>query len=102
MIDKLLENTPVFMSPVNEQSESVEITVYNNSDDLLEAVGIASEFENCAFKNMRLTPIELKKQEITKLNYNKSNNVKFMIWDSFDGLRPLLPTTEYKNGGNSK
>ena len=96
MIDKMLENTPVFMSPIDVQNEGVEITVYNNSDDLLKAVGIASEYENSILRNMKTSLINLKSKGTTKLNCNRENYVKFMLWESFAGLRPLSPAMEYK------
>ena len=96
LIEKMLENTPVFMSPIDVQNAGVEITVYNNSDDLLEAVGIASEYENSILKDMKVTPIELESKGTTKLNCNIGNQVKFMLWDSFVGLRPLFPASEYR------
>ena len=93
MIDKMLENTDVFMSPVDETDESVSVIVYNNGESALSAVGIASLFENGSFVSADMTDISLSSKEKTVISKEKGN-VKFMIWQDLLSLTPLTGARE--------
>ena len=82
MIDKMLEGTPVFMSPIDDKGENVTVTVYNNSTNPLNAVGIAVEYENGVFfKGADTLNINLSSKETAKISKEKGN-IKFMLWDN--------------------
>ena len=104
MIDKMLENTPVFVSSVDEHSGKAEVTVYNNSQETLDAVGIVAEYNNKRLLNLDEKSILLQGKQTIKLSYNKANKVKFMVWDSITGLKPLYYVSKYidLNGNNTK
>lgn len=97
MVDEMLKNTPVFLSPIDVGSENVGITVYNNSPSTLRAVGITAEYQNQMLKNMSKTAISLLPKESVTLIGNKDNKVKFMLWDSLEGIAPLSTVVEYSN-----
>ena len=92
MVDKMLENTPVFMSPVDEADDSVEVTVYNNTQNPLYASGFAAGYENGALTEIHRFDISLSAKGTTKMNCSKETGVKFMLWN---GLMPLIPPSEY-------
>ena len=95
MIDKLLENTNVFISPVDDEGENVTVTVYNNTDTVSNGVGIAAGFEKNAFKDMKKESISLLPKGTAKISAAKENNIKFMLFESFESLKPLFKTKEY-------
>lgn len=92
MIDKLLENTKVFMSPVDDKGEDATVTVYNNSEATLNATGIAAEYDNNIFQSLRVVDISLLSKETASISCEKGN-VKFMLWQN---LREMLPLTQYR------
>ena len=97
MIDKLLENTKVFISPVDDEGENVTVTVYNNTDTASSGVGIAASFEQNAFKDIKRESISLLPKGTAKISAAKENDIKFMLWESFESLKPLFKTKDYIN-----
>ena len=93
MVDKMLENTPLFMSPADEKADSVEVTVYNNSQNPFSAKGFAAGYENGALTELCLSGISLSAKSTTKMNCPKADSVKFMLWNGFE---PLIPLSEYE------
>ena len=92
MVDKMLENTPVFMSPVDEADDSVEVTVYNNTQNPLYASGFAAGYKNGVLTQISISDISLSAKYTTKMTCLKEDNVRFMLWDNFE---PLLRVSEY-------
>lgn len=88
MVDKMLEDTDVFMSPIAETDESVSVVVYNNGDSALTAVGIAALFENGSFIDADMTDISLSSKETATISKEKGD-VKFMLWHNLVGQMPL-------------
>ena len=94
MINKMLENTPVFMSPVDDKGENITVTVYNNSESLLNAIGIAAEYENNIFQDINIIDISLSSKKTAKISSEKGN-VKFMLWQNLWDMFPLTQHRQY-------
>jgi len=92
MIDKMLENTPLFISPVSETANSAEVTVYNNSQNPFSAIGFAAGYENGMLSEITLSDISLSAKETAKMNCLTADSVKFMLWRNFE---PLKKAAEY-------
>ena len=94
MIDKMLENDEVFMSPIDDKGDNVTVTVYNNSNSILNAVGIAAEYEDDIFKDMAVTDMTILPSGTVKMS-NKKSKVKFMLWENLITIKPLFKTYIY-------
>ena len=94
MIDKMLEKTPLFISPADEKTDCIEATVYNNSQSLLSAKGFAAGYAYGALTQMRLFDIDLPAKGTAKMNCQKEDNIRFMLWN---GFKPLIRVSEYIN-----
>ena len=92
MIDKMLENTPLFVSPADAGSDSVSVTVYNNSQSLLSAKGFAAGYEDGVLTQMSLSDISLSAKGTAKMTCPKEDNMKFMLWNNSE---PLIRASEY-------
>lgn len=92
MIDKMLENTPLFISPVSETADGTEVTVYNNSQNPFVAEGFAAGYENGMLSGITLSDISLSAKETAKMNCLMADSVKFMLWRNFE---PLKKAAEY-------
>ena len=92
MVDKMLENTPLFVSPADAGSDSVSVTVYNNSQSLLSAKGFAAGYEDGVLTQMSLSDISLSAKGTAKMTCPKEDNMKFMLWNNSE---PLIRASEY-------
>lgn len=92
MVDKMLENTPLFISPVSETADGTEVTVYNNSQNPFSAIGFAAGYENGMLSGITLSDISLSAKETAKMNCLMADSVKFMLWRNFE---PLKKAAEY-------
>lgn len=96
IVDKLLENTEIFMSPVSIVGDTVSVVIYNNSDKELQAVGIVANYKNenqfCGFD---LNPVSLPDGQTKKMQGKRENKIKFMLWSDFNALTPLTKQREY-------
>ena len=89
MIDEMLKNTKVFISPTEKIRSKANVRIYNNSTDVLSAVGIAAEYDDGRFIGFRTKDISLPPGKTDILNCENNKNVKFMLWSDFESLKPL-------------
>ena len=89
MIDEMLKNTKVFISPTEKIRSNANVRIYNNSTDVLSAVGIAAEYDDGRFIGFRTKDISLPPGKTDILNCENNKNVKFMLWSDFESLKPL-------------
>lgn len=89
MIDEMLKDTKVFISPVEKLDAGLRVKIYNNGDKTLTATGIVAKYENKRFVGLSHENVSLLPGETTGLNSKQSNNVKFMLWNGFDNMNPL-------------
>ncbi len=94
MIDELLKDTKVFISPIERSDNGLRVKIYNNGDKALTATGIVAKYENKRFVGLSHEDVNLPSGEITSLDGELSNNVKFMLWSGFDNLKPLAAYRE--------
>ncbi len=94
MIDEMLKDTKVFISPVEKLDAGLRVKIYNNGDKTLTATGIVAKYENKRFVGLSHENVSLLPGETTGLNSEQSNNVKFMLWSGFDNLKPLAAYKE--------
>lgn len=94
MIDEMLKDTKVFISPVEKLEAGLRVKIYNNGDKTLTATGIVATYENKRFVRLSHEDISLSPGETTNLDGEQNNNVKFMLWSGFDNLKPLAAYKE--------
>lgn len=94
MIDEMLKDTKVFISPVEKLAAGLRVKIYNNGDKTLTATGIVATYENKRFVGLSHEDINLPPGETAGLDGGLSNNVKFMLWSGFDNLKPLAACRE--------
>lgn len=93
LIDNLLIDIPYYISPINKDG----VLILNNSKDVLNAVGIFSEYSGDVFNGMKQQEVILLPNKKVKINnLSQSNITKFFLWDSMEGLKPI---TQKRIGG---
>jgi len=97
MIDKLLEDTPYFMSPILENSNEISVTIYNNSNENLSAEEITGSYEDGKLLNLSINDADILKGDTKTFKTAKQENVKFMLWKSLNNLMPLFNCREYSD-----
>lgn len=96
LVDKLLENTEVYISPFSENNGEISATVYNNSENLLLASAVTGEYENTYLRNSSLNNISIGANQTQKLTYTPSTDkFKLMIWNNASKISPLALYREY-------
>ena len=88
MVDELLKNTGVFVSPAERTNSGANVKVYNNSDEPLSAKGIAAGYTGVRFSGISITNLLLQPGETACLS-SSADSAKFMLWRDFTGMRPL-------------
>lgn len=95
MVNEMLKNTEVFISPAEKTGGSMNVKIYNNTDKQLSAKGIAAEYDGKRFLGFSAKDISLPPGEVVSLNSNgQDNDVKFMLWSGFDSLKPCAAYRE--------
>ena len=96
LVDKLLENTEVFISPFSENNGEISSTVYNNTENLLQASAITGEYESTLLKNSSSNNIIIGAKQTQKLTFTPSTDkFKLMIWNNASKISPLALYREY-------
>lgn len=89
-LSKMLENTAVFISPLNIENNKVSGVIYNNSSELCDIICINASYNENQFLSMNSKNISLDvKQKYNFENDASGNVIKYMLWNSLKNIRPL-------------
>ena len=92
----ILKNTEVFISPFSENNGEISSTVYNNTENLLQASAITGEYESTLLKNSSSNNIIIGAKQTQKLTFTPSTDkFKLMIWNNASKISPLALYREY-------
>ncbi len=97
MVDKMLENTEYFISPIAVNKDNTQVRIYNNSKTDLSAVGIVAEYEDDIFRFLNLEAINLPSNGAITLSGSNKGMVRFMLWQSLKSANPLSDYREFLN-----
>lgn len=93
MIDELLKDEEVFLSPISITKDEISTVVYNNSDSILTAEGIVSNYTENVMRGCSLTELNILPGEYKDIRCELTGDkTKVMIWS---GVSPLIPYREY-------
>lgn len=89
LIDKLLEDTPYYVSPINFQGDKSYVLIKNNTDSILSAQSIFAGFSNGRLCNCSKTDITVipGKSVITKADI--THNPSHFLWTNLKSSIPL-------------
>lgn len=94
IVDKMLKETPVFLSPITNNT----IKIYNNSNANLTAQGIAANYQNNKLLNAKFYDVDISPDGIQEISFiSEGTLTQFMIWSSLKELKPLYQAREYKS-----
>lgn len=98
LVDRLQENIPYYVSPVNIREKDAYVLIKNNTENSLDAISIFSEYKDHKFVKCKQIQITLlPDKEIIIKTENNQNNVTHFLWRSGLGrFVPLAPKREGK------
>lgn len=86
MFKECINNTDYYISPINSDG----VIVYNNTDDVLNAIGIFASYRDEKYVSGSMNNIILLPAKKVKINYiNTEGITKFFLWSSTENLTPL-------------
>ena len=89
LVNKLLEDTKCYVSPVNTTEEESYVLIKNNMETTFDALSMFSEYDNGKFKGCMQTYITLlPDEEIIIRTKNNGNKINHLLWHN------LIPITE--------
>ena len=92
MIDEVLKNTPVYISPITDNVARI----FNNSGAKLTAAGFVAAYEKNKFLRARQFPLDLSPNEVKQVAmYNMGTTEKIFLLRE-GGLYPLYPAKIYE------
>jgi len=99
IIDKLLEDTELFVSPVDINSMGdVSVKVYNNSLTSTSCIGIWADYAGNTLSNTKVSELNLGSKEVIENPYEEEYNVlQYLLWDSADSMIPLYKARKATN-----
>lgn len=96
MLDDLLKDKKVYLSPISIEKDQLRTVVYNNSDKDLIAIGIIATYQNSALENCVIHDLNIPPGEYKEIQSElPSEKAKIMIWSNLTTLMPLTPYREY-------
>lgn len=96
MFDELLKNEKYFLSPISVMNNQINTVIYNNSDAVLIANNIISNYLNNAFENAVITDLDIPPGEYRNIQCElPKDRLKIMIWSNMTTLMPLTPYREF-------
>ncbi len=90
LINRLMQNVEYYVSPINVRDGDAYVLIKNNTESILKASSIFSEYSKRKFIGCSETQITLlpDKEIIVKTN-NNSNKISHFLWSNFNNLTPL-------------
>lgn len=95
LIDRLMQDIEYYVSPINLNDENAYVLIKNNTENILKASSIFSEYNNDKFVGCNQTQITLlPDKEIIIKTENNSNKISHFLWGDFNNLIPLATKRE--------
>ncbi len=88
MIEKIMEDVPLYISPMHQNGTTSCFHIRNNTDTPLVATNIFAEYDDGMLVNMTSTDINLKKGEGITIPVAFEYS-KHFVWKSLDNIEPL-------------
>lgn len=88
LMDKLFEDIPYYVSPINHEDDHSYVLIKNNTDNVLYAKSLFVGFESERFNSLSETDLTIlpKKSVLTKTTLS---DTRHFLWDSTKGMTPL-------------
>lgn len=95
LINRLMQDIEYYVSPINLNDENAYVLIKNNTENILKASSIFSEYNNDRFVGCNQTQITLlPDKEIIINTEDNSNKIMHFLWSDFNNLIPLTTKRE--------
>lgn len=95
LINRILNDIKYYVSPINIENDTAYVLIKNNTEDVMKATSIFSEYDNDKLTKCLQTPITLMpNKEIIIKKQNKSKNTAHFLWSELNNLMPLATKRE--------
>lgn len=95
LISKLMKNIEYYVSPINISDGDAYVLIKNNTENILKASSIFSEYNKKKFIGCSQTQITLlPDKEIIIKAENRNNDISHFLWSGLDNLMPLATKRE--------
>ena len=96
MFDELLKDEKYFLAPISLMNNQINTVIYNNSDAVLIAKNIISNYMGDAFDNAVIIYLDIPSGEYRNIQCElPKDKLKIMIWSDMTTLMPLTPSREF-------
>ena len=100
-IKQAIDETSVFMFPINQEDNEIYSVIYNNSDTDMNVTCISAEYENSKMYDCKMVPVLIPSgQTYIFQNLYSGKAFKYMVWNNLKTIKPLVNYRTYEKKGD--